>query len=161
MTVSAQPVLSVVLNDEDKYIVLPDERPLVPDGRYHFKLVNHRTKYMFNSPRLILLMTILDNGDYHGVSLPRYYNVNRLIGKPGKRGRFEPSRGGDFLIDYYSLILDNHRRLDRLSMKPLYDKIVYAETATVKTNNRKTNLPEPMWHSKVSKLIQLRNDFCP
>jgi hypothetical protein len=161
MKVSAQPALPVVLNDEDRHIHLPDEQPLVPDGRYHFKLVSHRTEHMFNSPRLILLMSILDLGDYCGVSLSRYYNVKRLIGKPGKRGRFMPSRGGDFLIDYYNLIPGSAPRLDRLPMNPLYDKIVYAETATVKTNNRKTNLPEQMWHSKVSKLIQLRTDFSP
>jgi hypothetical protein len=159
MTITANRSLSVIPNEKE--ILLPDERPLVPDGRYHFKLKSHRTEYMFGSPRLILLMAILDYGDFHGVTLPRFYNVKQLIGKPGKKGRFKPTNGGDFLIDYYNLITVRDRRLDRLSMKPLYDKIVYAETATVKINNRKTKLPEPMWHSKVINLIELKDDFSP
>ena len=161
MTVSAHPALSVISNDEDKYIVLPDERPLVPDGRYHFKLVYHETAYMFSSPRVTFLMTILDCGEFNGIALPRYYNVDRLVGKPRKNGRFVPSRGGDFLIDYYTLVPVQGRRLDRLPMAPLKDKIIYAETATVKKNNRGKELPEPMWHSKIQKLIELRTDFSP
>lgn len=161
MKVSSHPTLSVVSSDEDTDIVLPDGRPLVPDGRYHFKLDYHETSLMFGSPRLILLMTILDCGDFNGVSLPRYYNVDRLIGKPRKNGRFVPSRGGDFLIDYYTLLPERSQRLDRLPMAPLKDKFIFAETSTVKTNNRNTKLPEPMWHSKIKKLIELRTDFSP
>ena len=145
----------------DPTIFLPDTRPRVPDGVYHFKLVSYETSYMFDSPRLILTLTIIDHGEYHGIALPRYYNVLRLKGKPRKYGMFVPTKGGDFLIDYYSLVPGRQQRADRLSMSPLLNKIILAETATVTRNNRKKELPEPLWHSKVKKLIELREEIPP
>jgi len=158
---SEKPDLSLIVNNEVCFIDLPEDRPRIPDGEYNFKLISHETGYMFGTPRLILLMTVIDMGDYHGTALPCYRNVERLKGKPKKMGGFVPTRGGDFLIEYCKLLPDFSPRRDRISLNPYYNHILYARTSTVKLNNRKKKLPEQLWYSKVDELIELREDLSP
>ena len=137
----------------------PDIPPWIPDGEYHFKLVSHETVMKFGKPRVILLMTVIDLGEYHGTALSCFRNVERLKGKPCKKGGFVLSRGGDLLIELCKLMPDFNPRRDRISLNRLYDKIIFARTKTVKHNNLKTKLPKQLWWTKVDKLLQLREEI--
>ena len=158
MSDSEKPDLSLVVNNEVCIIDSIEDKPLIPDGGYNFKLVYHETKYMFGTPRLVLHMAVIDIGELHGITLPCYRNVDSLKGKPRKKGGFAPTRGGYFMIEYCNLVLGFNSRRDRISLNPYYNQILYARTSTVKLNNRKKKLPEQLWYSKVDELIELRGD---
>ena len=145
-------------DSKDCEIVLLESRPLVPDGNYHFKLRHHETAIMFKNPKLILHLEIAEFGDYHGIVIPNYYNVSEIYGPPKKRGRFKPTKGGDFLIDYFNLV-GAGGRLDRLSMKPLYNSFIYARTETVTKNNQGKKLPPQLQYSKIAEMVELRDDL--
>ena len=144
-------------NEEGEFL-LPESRPLVPDGNYHFKLLEHETAIMFKNHKLVLYLRIADIGRYHGIVIPNYYNVDKFLGKPGKKGRFRATTGGNFLIEYFTLV-GKAERLDRLSMRPLYNSLIYARTETVTKNNQGKKLPPQLQYSKIAEMLELRNDF--
>lgn len=151
--------LSLVVNGEICVIGSPEDRPQIPEGKYHFKLTAHETAVKFGIPRLIMLMTVIDHNEQHGISLPCYRNVDRLKGKTGKKGGFVPPRGGDFMIEYCSLLPGYNPRRDRISLNPYYNSIIYARVTTVMKNNRGKVLPEQLWWSKVGELIRLTEEL--
>ena len=158
MNGKAQILTSANIDPGGDEIFLMESRPLVPDGNYHFKLRHHETAIMFKNPKLILHLEIAEFGDYHGIVIPNYYNVAELYGPPKKRGRFKPTRSGDFLIDYYNLV-GSVERLDRLPMRPLYNSFIYARTETVTRNNQGKKLPPQLQYSKIAEMVELRDDL--
>jgi len=148
-----KPDLTLVVDNEICSIGSPEDRPIIPEGKYHFKLVTHKTSLKFGKPRLIMYMTVIDMGDQHGVALPCYRNVDSLKGEPRKRGGFVPPRGGTFMIEHCKLLPRYNPRRDRISLNPYYNNIIEAIVATVKKNNQGKALPEQLWWSKVDELI--------
>lgn len=131
-----------------------DFAPLVPPGEYGLKLVEHRTGIFFKTPRLVLDLQISDFGEYHGVLLHRYYNVARLIGKPGKNGHCKHKLSGDFMMEYYRLFpTDPRLRLDRISLQKFYNQLLIGRVRTVGANNRQQKLPDQLMHSVVGELV--------
>ena len=156
MTASVKPALSLVTKRDRSELSLSSElRPLIPDGNYHLKLLKDNILYMYGGWKLCLQFSVIDFGDYQGTELVRYYNVGK------KGGKFEPPRNGDFMIDYFTVLPGRVRRRDRMSLDPLYDKIVFARVSTVKTNNQGKKLPDTIWYSKVGKLLMLKDDLIP
>lgn len=153
------PDLSLVVNGEICVIGSPEDRPLLPESDYHFKLVTHETSVKFGKPRLIMLMKVIERGEQHGVALPCYRNVDSLKGKARLKGGFIPPRGGDFMIEYCNLLPGYNPRRDRISLNPYYNSIIHAQVTTVKKNNRGKDLPKQLWWSKVGELIRLTEEL--
>lgn len=151
--------LSIVPCEQDYFLLEGAPRPLIPEGQYCFKLVEHRTARMFGIPKLIFLMSVIDLGEYHGSRICRYYNVKQHKGKVGKRGKFIPPRNGDFMIDYFTLVHSPKMRIDRVPLSPLYNSVIVGDVSTVKKNNQGKILPDALHYSKVSKLIRLQEDI--
>ena len=152
--------LTVVADNSDTFSIESELRPFIPPGEYHFKLINHYTARMFGgNPKLILTLSVIDNGEYQSVKLCRYYNVKKVLGKSGKKGRFVPPIGGDFMIDYFTLVPGRLDRADRLSFAPLYNSIILGQVETVTKNSLGKALPKELHSSKVSKLIKLKEDL--
>lgn len=133
--------------------------PLVPEGEYRLKLVNHFTEKMFgNFPKLVLEFEVLDYGEHFGILLRRFYCVSKLKGKPGKKGKFIPPKRGDFLIEYCTLLGKSKLgRLDRIPMQPLYGRIIVGETRNVTHNNQQKALPAPLQYSVVARLLRVES----
>lgn len=128
--------------------------PQIPDGEYCFKLRRHITGIMFGSPRLVLEFSIIDMGEYHGTVLKKYYNVRKLIGKAGKKGRFLAKPTGDLLIELCTLFPQwKITRLDRVPLDGLYNSIIKGKTRTVTNNNQRKKLPGQLKYSVIEKLI--------
>ena len=133
-----------------------DLRPLVPPGEYMLKLIGHQTKVFYKTPRLIFDLCITDFGDFHGVKLQRFYNVSRLIGKPGKNGRCKHKQTGDFMMEFYKLFpKEPKRRLDRIPLEMFYNVEIIGRVRTVTTNNRQQELPAQLQHSVVGELLRV------
>jgi hypothetical protein len=133
-----------------------DFRIKVTDGNYQLKLLGHWTETMYTTPRLKLEFSIVDLGEFHGETVSRYYNVERLIGKAGKKGRFKAKQTGDFLIEYFNLF--PHRKIkrrDRIPMEDMYNEIIIGKVRTVKKNNQQKRLPEQLQYSVIEELLRI------
>ena len=127
-----------------------DQFELVPEGRYQVAYAYHETwVYMGRQPKVTFWFLVVDQGEYLGVKLARYFNVKRHIGKPSKNGRFVPGRSSDFLLEYCSLFADSIKRLDRIPLAMLKNEIIEARVKTVKQNREQRNLPDVMKYSVI------------
>ncbi|MBL6749287.1 MAG: hypothetical protein ISP90_02145 [Nevskia sp.] len=121
---------------------------LIPPGRYELRFLNHETAVMFMAPKLVMWFSVVNFGEYFEKIVPRFYNVRRLIGKPGRGGRFMAKAGGEFILDYYSMFKPG-TRLDRLSFDPWRSNIIHGNVGTVTVTGRQRALPEPLQYSVI------------
>lgn len=158
-TASAHGLLKLVKGDFDQQPE-GDFPPPIPEGRYDLRLIGYSTQIAFKkSAKLILDFMVLDLGPSHGRLVSRYYNVDRLIGGAGKSGRFVPPKRGDFMLEFLTLFPDHvPNRLDRISLAPMFDRIIRGEVRTVRQNNVQRLYPKPLQYSVVGKLIKVKND---
>jgi hypothetical protein len=131
--------------------------PLVAPGEYRMVYVFRFTAYLRNQPKLAVRFRIIDQGEFFGVELERWYNCKRLIGKPGKNGGFMPKRHGVFLHEYCTLFpseLTRHSRLDRISFKPVVNSVIAGRIETVTKNAEQRDIPIPLQYSVIRELIR-------
>ena len=129
--------------------------PAVSSGTYDLMLRSFHTANYFNkAPKVVLSFTIVSTGQFHGAVVNRYYNVNRIIGKPQMGGRFVPSATGDFAREFYTLFTYGGTRLDRLPMSLFDGKVIKAKVRMV-THARGADIPKPLQYAKVAQLLKV------
>lgn len=132
-----------------------DLPPRIPPGEYAVQMKTFKTAMMFGkAPKLIIDFVIVEQCDYFGLVLPKYYNVKRLIGRPQEGGRFKAGATGDFARDYFDLMQMSYRRLDRLPMSVMEGITFLAKVSTVK-RARDRDIPEALQYSKIERLIKV------
>lgn len=141
----------------------PDDGPtfgvepqtVVEPGVYRLAFVSNRTALLYQrAAKLALRFRIIDQGEHFEKELDRWYNVKRLIGKPGKGGRFQVGAHCDFLREYLSLFPDQMKRLDRMSFKPFRSVIITGRIDTVTHNKKQQPLPPPLQYSIIRELLE-------
>jgi len=130
--------------------------PLIKPGEYSLGFNYHETAWLFNQPKLILLFTVLSDGDYHGIKLRRFYNVRSLIGKQGRDGKYRPSGWSSDLIREYARLFGSipDDRLDRFSLNPFKKVIITGEVKTVSRDSKKRGIPVCVQYSVIERLIK-------
>ena len=130
--------------------------PLIKPGEYSLGFEYYETARLYNQPKLILWFTVLSDGEYHGIKLKRFYNVRSLIGQPGKNGKYNPSGWSSDLIREYAHLFGSipDDRLDRLSLKPFKNVIIFGEVKTVSLDSRKRGIPVCVQYSVIERLIK-------
>jgi hypothetical protein len=144
--------------ERDDPVFSVDLRSHVDPGIYRLSFVKSRTTLLYgrkNAPKLALTFRIQDMGPFYGVELERWYNVKRLIGKPGKSGRFKVGPGSEFVREYLTLFPAPAKRLDRMSFKPFRSAIITGRVETVTTNSKQQQLPEPLHYSIIRELLEV------
>jgi len=133
-----------------------DLPPKIPPGEYAVQMKRFKTAMMFGgkAPKLVIDFVIVEQGEYFGLVLPKYYNVKRLIGRPQEGGRFKVGATGDFARDYFRLFYVGDRRLDRLPMSLWEGVTLLAKVSTVK-RARDGDIPEALQYSKIERLIKV------
>lgn len=142
--------------------ILIDEtqiRPLIPSRIYRVAYVEHETKFYFNSPKVVFRFRILDLGSEFGTILERYYNVAKFVGKPGRGGKFEPSAGGDFVIEFLRCFDHLVKRIDRLPLSLFQTSILKVRVDTITKNSIQRKLPEKLQYSKIAEILGVDRDF--
>lgn len=133
-----------------------ERQTVVAPGLYRLAFVNATTALAFQkAPKLALRFRIVDMGEYFGMQLDRWYNVKRLIGRPGRGGRFQTGRHSDFLREYLTLFPDAVKRLDRMSFKPYRSVIIRGRVETVTHNKKQQPLPAPLQYSIIRELLEV------
>ena len=128
----------------------------IPEGEYQLKLLQHQTSIMYGTPKLKLVFSIINFGEYQGLEIEGFYNVMKLISKQGLKGKMKHKARGDFMIEYCSLLPDQKvTRLDKIPLDPLYKNIIIGKVVDVKVNSQQKKLPEQLVYSKVSQMLRI------
>ena len=133
--------------------IADDLPPLVKPGVYQLAFVRYQTAIMFRgmAPKLILLFRIITMGDFFELIVPRYYNVQKVIGKPRLNGQFKCGKKGAFLREYLTLFPHQVKRLDRVPMSAFANVIIEGMIRTV-SRSANREIPKPLRYSCVSEL---------
>lgn len=136
---------------------LEDElMPLVKPGVYSMAYDRHETRKFFgNAQKVVFWFRIVEFGDAFEKVVPRFYNVKRIKGKPGKNGDFVPGRNSDFLREYCGLFTNPIHRLDRLSLSVYRNVIIKGRVRTTERNRRQRELPDILKYSVVEELLEV------
>ena len=146
---------SQVTEHQKEAIVSLDLSPLVKPGVYSMAFVNHRTALCFGTaPKIALKFRIVDQGDFFGIELERWYNAKRLIGKPSKGGCFHVAARSDFVLEYLTLFTDPISRLDRITLRPFKHCMITARVETVTQNAKQRVLPDLLQYSVIRELLR-------
>ena len=135
-----------------------DEKPpIIKPGTYELAFVGFQTALMFaRAQKLIMQFRVITLGEYFGVNLYRYYNVQGFCGKPGKNGRFKVGWKSDFAREYASLFGELPKRADRFPMTPFSENIIRGRVATVKVGSRQRKLAKPCHYSVINELLEVK-----
>lgn len=152
---NAVPRLAIVASDAGE---VTNEMPaLLPERDYQLRLDHWRTSKLFGrANKLALWFKVMDYGDTFETLVPRYYNVARLVGKPGRGGRFKASAGGDLVRDYARLLALPYR-FDRLNLSALKDYIIVGQVGTVAFTAKQEALAPACQYSVVRKLHRIES----
>lgn len=139
-------------SSDDGYGVTTE--PLIPEGEYVLRYVEHHTLKPKGSGRLVITFAI-EEGDYAGTILKAYYSV-QLRGDSGKFGKFLASRQGEYYEQICDLFPDLiNGRPDRISPRRLLGRRVKGEVVTVTTKWNGDQRRPHTRYSKVQRLITL------
>lgn len=83
--------------------------------------------------------------------LTRHYNV-KLIGEPGRRGRFSVGPRSDLFREYAALV-GNDVRLDNVDLAPLLNTGALVEVATVTEDGKGNPIPASAQYSTAKRII--------
>ena len=138
-------------------LVADDIAPLIKPGNYELALIDYKTAMMFmgKAPKLIMNFRIITFGEWFETEVSRYYNVQRIIGKPQRYGRFRCSKKGAFLREYMTLFTGRVNRLDRVPMSYFEDEIIEGKIHTVKRSQGR-EIPKELQYSVISELRGLK-----
>jgi len=131
--------------------------PTIPDGNYQLRFDYYETAIHFGKAcKVILHFTVVDFGEAFETKLCRYYTVERLIGKPGRNGRFKIKGQTSCLITEFLNChpdADIPKRLDRLPMSSWKGKIIIGFVSTVTQNSHQKRLHEIQRYSRIKELL--------
>lgn len=146
-------VLRMDEHQESSCAVVEGLRPLIPPGVYQLAYIDHYTTLFRKAVKVVMRFRVVDQGEYFGVVLERFYNAKRLIGKAGKNGRFKIGPSSDLLREFCSVAAGRVTRLDRLPLSAMKNWIIKGEVHTVEQSWRQEEIPQCARYSVIRKLI--------
>ena len=143
-----------LVTDLDFETDVEPELPLLNEGDYELSYLQHLTTVMFSKkPTVIVDFRVVSIGRGHGCVISRYYNAERLIGRPGKGGRFKAKPKGDLYREFHAVVPGRHRA-DRLPMTKLREAVLVGEVVTVTHDREQRTIPRHCWYSRVKRLLR-------
>ena len=122
----------------------------IPAGEYEVTYLRHETRFV-HSKKLIVTFVIVD-GEYSGLTVPRYYNVQDFLGNVGEGGKFRVGRKSHFYREYLSLFDPDSVRPDRMAMSRFKDEYLWAQVRVV-AHAGGIELPQAAQYSVIDRLI--------
>ena len=139
------------------FAAIDGERPsLVPPGEYDVTFCGYSTFILFGrASKLNLQFKIVTLGPHFEQPISRYYNVARLIGRPGINGPFKVGFSSDFIRDYARLF-PPPARLDRIPMSHFEKHVFIAKVRTVEKGSQQEAIPDVLRYSAISELLGIK-----
>ena len=134
--------------------IVGERPPLIPEGTRELWFDDWSTSRMFGRPKVTLWFQVPGDRDEAWIRLPRHYNAQSLIGKPGPQGLFTVGWKSDCLREfaiYFELPPGDDPCPARFT-----DVRAWGEIKTVTTDSKGADLPAPMQYSVIARLLPPR-----
>lgn len=138
-----------VTDQEDDGVAIEGFKPLLPEGKWlEARFDGHATATIFGAQKVFWEFTVTEPGEDFEKKLFRAFRVRKVIGRPGKNGKFVLAAGGEM---YQTLVrlLDVKLRKDRISLRPLQTMLFRVRTRTVKVNHKQEPLADHAQYSVI------------
>lgn len=139
-----------------KSIVKDDTSILIPEGIYELAVLHYETRIIFGR-KVILWFSVVSPKKYAGLIIPCYYNVTKHIGPQMVGGKFEVGRNRKFVRDYLNVFGDVEE-LSEIDIDNYIGKTVLGKVVTVTQGSQKEKIPNCLQYSRVSDLIELKDE---
>ena len=106
-------------------------------------------------PKLRMDFRIVSMCKANGAVVSRWHNIARIIGKPGRDGRFSCPPRGDFRLEAARLI-GQFNRLDRIPMSRWSNEVFIGRVETVRQNYRQREYPQAIRYSVIRELLRVK-----
>jgi len=140
---------------EPEFTIDAEELILIPDNIYTLGYEGYKTGQYFYTPKIKVEFVILDEGEYHGTRLSRFYRVDRLTGAPGRNGKFKPGGWSSSFIRDWTRLFGKPKRGDRLSLRRFKIGLIKGKVETVTKDGKGRPLPKDSYYSAITELISL------
>lgn len=127
--------------------------PLIPPGEYEVALQHFETRSFRGAAKIYMWFRVTEPGEGFGAILPRYYNAERLLGKPARGGRFKVGLRSNFLREYVRIHNTRPPRLDRIPMDCWRNRLIRARVETVKQDYEQRQHHELLRYSVIRELL--------
>ena len=140
---------------EPEFTIDAKELILIPENIYTLGYDGYKTGLYFYTPKIKIGFVILDEGEYYGTRLSRFYRVDKLIGSPGRNGKFKPGGWSSNLIRDWTRLFGKPKRGDRLSLRRFKIGLIKGKVETVTKDGKGRPLPKDSYYSAITELISL------
>lgn len=126
--------------------------PLLEEREYTAKLLFHVTNSSAfrGKPKVYFVFRLAEPG-YSNEKLFAAFNVKEIVGRPEKNGKFNLTRRQDLTLQLANLI--PNFRLDRISLRPLVDRLFTISVRTVVKDYKQRHLPMVLQYSVVDQIL--------
>lgn len=130
--------------------------PLIPSEKYEFVFEYYETSKLLGGRalKLTLWFKVITPGKSFELVIPRYYNVLRIIGKPGKNGNFKVGWNSNFTREFSDLF-GAPSRPDRMPMSNFKNKIIVGETRVVSIGYQQRKIHKELRYSVIKRLLKV------
>ena len=125
---------------------------LIPEGEYQVVLKHWKKFWHFGRNDLVMLFEIVDQGNYFGKFLPKYYQV-KWDGEQIVAGW-----KSDFCRDYQQCF-GAVERTDQFEIRKFEDLVLLAEVREVTHDQEKRPLAEVNQYSRIGQLLKVIRPF--
>ena len=128
----------------------------VEPGSYELKFEYYETFFFLGRfPKVVLWFSILDFGEHNEKKLARYYNIEKIHGKPRRSGSFRFGRRSDFNKEYLKLF-DKPCKKGVINWNLYKRHIILGEVNTVTNDFRGDGYHPSLVYSVLSRLKRVK-----
>ena len=128
----------------------------IPEGTYTVGFTHYETCKSWNGVKLHAYFGVTE-GEYAGIPLPRFYNVDALVSPPGLNGEFQVS-AGRLLVREHRALLPDLASQGVVDLMAYEGKLIRAKVVTVGKDGLGQELADPNRYSAIRKLIEIIPD---
>ena len=129
---------------------------IVKPGVYELKFEGYETMLLHGRfLKAVLWFSILDFGEHNEKKLPRYYNIEKIYGKPGKSARFKFGKRSDLNKEYLKLF-DRPSRTLEIEWNLYKQHIILGEVKTVTEDFRGDKYHPSLFYSVLCRLKKVK-----
>jgi len=144
---------------EPNIVIDDDPLILMPEDIYPFGYEYYETCLYKDEPKLKMYFKLLDGSEYYGSMFICFFPVAKLLGSPGKYGKFKLKGRMSKLLRAMERLFGRLERGDRIPFNKLKRGVIKARVKTVRIGWKKdTPLSLHSQYSEIDELISIEKE---
>jgi len=133
-----------------------NNHPEIPEGIYLVRYMDYKTTRMFGGRKVVIRFAVAQ-GEYAGIPLTRYYNVDALADELKNGEEYAASDRRDLVREYWKLFPDKSGSGD-IELNDYAEKLIRVRVKSTGKDGRGNNLSKGSRYSKISELLEIVPD---